>query len=277
MPPREVEDNFKAGRISLLLGIENAAAIEDDLSRVEHFYNRGVRYMTLTHSQDNLICDSSYDHSRTHGGLSEFGRKVVAEMNRVGIMVDISHVSDQAFYDVLEVSTKPVIASHSSMRHFTPGFERNMDDDMVVALAESGGVVMINFGSTFVSQSARRWWKKGDEAATAFAKEKGIQDGDPAIGKFWKDWRRETPLPRATVEEVANHIDHVVQLVGIDYVGLGSDFDGVGDTLPTGLEDASKYPSLIKVLLERGYSDEDIRKLCSGNLLRVWRAQRGRH
>lgn len=271
--PDAVEANFRAGRISLLMGIENGAAIEDDIANVEHFFRRGVRYITLTHSKDNRICDSSYDDSRSWQGLSDFGRQVVAEMNRIGIMVDISHVSDQTFYDVLEVATKPVIASHSSMRHFTPGFERNMSDDMVKALAANGGVVMINFGSTFVSDTARLWGDRAWTATKAFASEKKLEMSDPGVESFRTQWAEQNPMPRASVHDVANHIDHVVQLVGVDHVGFGSDFDGVGDTLPDGLRDASFYPKLIEVLLERGYSDTDIRKICSGNLLRVWRAQ----
>ncbi len=270
--PAEVEANFKAGRISLLMGIENGAAIEDDLANVKHFFDRGVRYITLTHAKDNLICDSSYDDANTWGGMSDFGRKVVAEMNRLGILVDISHVDDETFYEVMKLSTKPVIASHSSMRHFTPGFERNMNDAMVRALADNGGVVMINFGSTFISQTAIEWRgrAKAKEAAFAAANAEASEEAKDA---HMKAWLEANPLPFATAEDVANHIDHVVLLVGVDHVGFGSDFDGVGDSLPVGLKDASGYPRLIQILLERGYTDEDIVKICSGNLLRVWLAQ----
>lgn len=270
--PAEVEANFKAGRISLLMGIENGAAIEDDLANVEHFFKRGVRYITLTHAKDNLICDSSYDDANTWGGMSPYGRKVVAEMNRLGILVDISHVDDETFYEVMKISTKPVIASHSSMRHFTPDFERNMNDDMVRALAANGGVVMINFGSTFISQTAIEWRgkMKAEEHRFAAANKDASDEAKEANGKTWVE---KNPLPYATAADVANHIDHVVQLVGSDHVGFGSDFDGVGDSLPVGLKDASGYPRLIQILLERGYTDEDIVKISSGNLLRVWLAQ----
>lgn len=270
--PADLETNFNAGRISLLMGIENGAAIESDLANVEHFFKRGVRYITLTHAKDNLICDSSYDDANTWGGMSPFGRKVVAEMNRLGILVDISHVDDETFYEVMKISTKPVIASHSSMRHFTPGFERNMSDDMVRALGANGGVVMINFGSTFISQTAIEWRgrAKAEEARFAEANKDASDEAKEANGKAWL---AKNPLPFASAEDVANHIDHVVQLVGIDHVGFGSDFDGVGDSLPVGLKDASGYPRLIEILLDRGYTDDDIVKICSGNLLRVWLAQ----
>jgi membrane dipeptidase len=271
--PEEVRANFDANKISLLLGIENGAAIEDDLGNLKHFYDRGVRYITLTHAKDNLICDSSYDDTRTWKGLSPFGHKVVAEMNQLGIMVDVSHISDQTFYDLMKVTTKPVIASHSSMRHFTPGFERNMSDDMVRALAANGGVIMINFGSTFLSQTAIDWMDRRKVAIEAFRKKSKKKVHEEAVVAFKEEWGKENPFPYATVADAANHIDRVVELVGIDHVGFGSDFDGVGDSLPVGLKDASDYPRLIQVLLERGYTDSDIEKISSGNLMRVWEAQ----
>ncbi|MCP4444861.1 MAG: membrane dipeptidase [Myxococcales bacterium] len=270
--PAQVQANFEGGRISLLLGIENGAALEDDIANVKHFFDRGVRYITLTHGKDNLICDSSYADTNTWGGMSDYGRKVVAEMNRLGILVDISHVDDETFFEVMKISSKPVIASHSSLRHFTPGFERNMSDDMVRALAENGGVVMINFGSTFISRDANEWRSSKmaeQERFSAANKDAPAEAADKNI----KAWYQENPLPFATTADVGNHIDRVVQLVGIEHTGLGSDFDGVGNSLPVGLKDASGYPGLIQNLLERGYSDQDIAKLCSGNLLRVWLAQ----
>lgn len=270
--PAELRANFKAGRISLLMGIENGAAIEDDLANVKHFFDRGVRYITLTHAKDNLICDSSYDDTNTWGGMSPFGRKVVAEMNRLGILVDISHVDDETFYEVMKISSKPVIASHSSMRHFTPGFERNMNDDMVRALAENGGVVMINFGSTFISQTSIEWRGRMKAEEERFVSANQGAD-EAATEAHIKTWTEANPFPYATAADVANHIDRVVQLVGVDHVGFGSDFDGVGDSLPVGLKNAAGYPQLIQILLERGYTDADIAKISSGNLLRVWLAQ----
>ncbi len=267
----DVEAAKAAGKVALPMGIENGAALEGDLANVAHFAERGVRYITLTHSKDNRICDSSYATTRTHEGLSDFGRKVVAEMNRVGIMVDVSHVSDDAFRQVMEVTAVPVIASHSSARKFTPGFERNMSDEMIQQLAAGGGVIMINFGSTFINQTSREHFDARKQAIKDFAAANKVDDDDPKAVAFGETWDQEHPRVYAKVTDVADHIDHVVKLVGVDHVGFGSDYDGVGDSLPRGLEDASTYPNLIRVLVERGYSDEDIAKMCSGNVLRVWR------
>lgn len=262
-----VEEQFAKGLISFPMGIENGAALEDDLANVQHFYNRGVRYITLTHSKDNLICDSSYDTARTHNGLSDYGREVVAEMNRVGIMVDVSHISDSTFWQVMELSKAPVIASHSSCRHFTPGFERNMDDEMIKKLAEKGGVIQINFGSTFISGESLKRWNK----AKALVAEAGVEEDSPEADSIRNAYLTEYPV-FTTVEAVADHIDHVVEIAGIDHVGFGSDFDGVGDSLPVGLKDVSDYPTLIYHLLKRGYSNEDIEKICYKNVWRVWNA-----
>ncbi len=268
----EARRNFREGKISLAMGIENGAAIEDKLENVSHFHQRGVRYITLTHSQDNQISDASFNTGpRTWKGISPFGRQVVSEMNRLGIMVDVSHLSDDAIRQVLEVSKAPVIASHSSARHFTPGWERNISDELIGAVAGKGGVVMVNFGSFFLTQAANAHGSARRDAAMAFAAERGITDRQhPEVMAFLEAYNREHPFPYATVEDVADHIDHVVKLVGIDHVGLGSDFDGVGDSLPVGLKDVSQYPNLFRVLLERGYSEADIEKLASGNVFRVW-------
>ncbi|ELR68090.1 putative periplasmic dipeptidase [Fulvivirga imtechensis AK7] len=263
--PAEVEQHFKAGRISLPMGMENGAPIGDDLANVAYFHQRGIRYITLTHSKDNLICDSSYDTTRTWNGLSPFGIEVVKEMNKVGIMVDISHVSDSTFYHVMEVSKAPAIASHSSCRHFTPGFERNMSDDMIKLLAEKGGVIQINFGSTFIDQRSRDIRAHTDK----YLKENNLNYGDSLAQAYIKEYQRENPI-YSTVQKVVDHIDRVVKIAGIDHVGLGSDFDGVGDTLPDGIKDVSQYPNLIFELLKRGYSDEDIEKICYKNVFRVW-------
>jgi len=269
--PAAVRANFAAGKVSLPLGIENGAAIEKKLENLEHFYERGVRYMTLTHSKDNAICDSSYDDSRTHKGLSPFGREVVAEMNRLGIMIDVSHISDDAFQQVMALSKVPTIASHSSCRHFTPEWERNMGDDMIRTLAQRGGVIMINYGSSFLKESVRKERGKVWDAVKAYATEHNLALGDAKVKAFREEFTKTLPpMPFADVTDVADHIDHVRKLVGIDHVGLGSDFDGVGDSLPTGLKDASQIPNLIRVLLARGYSEQDIEKICSGNVLRVW-------
>jgi membrane dipeptidase len=236
---------------------------------VKYFFDRGIRYMTLTHGKDNQICDSSYDTTATWSGLSPFGEKVVAEMNRVGVMVDISHVSDSTFYDVIKTSKAPVIASHSSCRYFTPGFQRNMSDDMIKALGKNGGVIQINFGANFLDSVAR----KNDALRDSLEKileEKKLTSKDPEAQPFIEQFGKQHKELFSDVERVADHIDHVVKLAGIDHVGIGSDYDGVGDSLPLGLKDVSTYPNLIAVLLKRGYSAEDIEKICYKNVFRVW-------
>lgn len=268
--PSEVRANFQAGKISLAMGMENGAPLEGKLANVQHFQQRGIRYITLAHSKDNHISDSSYDDRHTHKGLSAFGKQVVKEMNRVGIMIDVSHISDDAFWQVVALSKVPVIASHSSCRHYTPDWPRNMSDEMIQALAKAGGVIQINFGSGFIDDEARKQSSKLWNVLGGQARAKHLVHGTPAYSEFADEFWKTHPIKRATVEQVADHVEHVVKLVGVDHVGLGSDFDGVGDTLPIGLEDASAYPNLIRVLIERGWSDEDLEKLCSGNVLRVW-------
>ena len=267
--PADIIANSKQGKISLPMGMENGAPLGNDLANVKYFYDRGIRYVTLTHGKDNQICDSSYDTLNTWNGLSPFGEKVVAEMNRVGIMVDISHVSDSTFYDVMKLTKVPCIASHSSCRYFTPGFQRNMSDDMIKALAKNGGVIQINFGATFLDSVAR----KNDglrDSLEAILREKKLTSADSAAQPIIDQFAKEHKSLFSDVERVADHIDHVVKLVGVDHVGIGSDYDGVGDSLPVGLKDVSQYPNLIYELLKRGYSPADIEKICSGNVFRVW-------
>jgi membrane dipeptidase len=269
--PAQVEEQFQKGLVSLPMGMENGAPVGDDLANVAYFHERGIRYITLTHSKDNQICDSSYDDSETWGGLSEFGRKVVEEMNRVGIMVDISHVSDNTFYQVMELTKAPVIASHSSCRKYTPGFERNMSDDMLQKLAENGGVIQINFGTGFLDGSLRESSRRKRNELDSILQAQNLEATDDAAQPIIEQFREDNKaLMYSDVQMVANHIDNVVKVAGIDHVGLGSDFDGVGDSLPTGLKDVSQYPNLIAELLRRGYSKEDIRKICYANVWRVW-------
>jgi membrane dipeptidase len=270
--PDEVEANTRQGLISLPMGMENGAPIMDNLNNVRYFYDRGIRYITLTHSKDNQICDSSYDTTQTWHGLSPFGEKVVMEMNRVGIMVDVSHVSDSTFYDVMKITKVPVIASHSSCRYFTPGWQRNMNDDMLKALAKNGGVIQINFGSTFLDSKVKAYNDKKRVEYLDLLKNKGLKPQDEAAKPIEEEFKRKNPNLYADVKTVADHIDHVVKLAGINHVGIGSDFDGVGDSLPTGLKDVSQYPNLIYELLKRGYKEEDIAKICYQNVFRVWRA-----
>jgi membrane dipeptidase len=272
--PDEAEAAKRDGRIGLALGIENAAAFEDDLANIEHFYARGVRYATLTHAEDNLIGDSSYSDAdrRTWHGLSPFGARVVAEMNRLGMMVDVSHVSDETFDAVLAVAQAPPIASHSSCRHFTPGFERNLDDGRIRALAAKGGVIQINFGSGFLTAAANAWSEEEWGAEEEFKRVTGAREGSPELEAWRAQYQTTKPFPRATIDDVVAHVEHVATLAGADHVGFGSDFDGVGPTTPSGLEDASKYGALLARLRARGHSEADVAAIAGGNLLRVWRA-----
>ncbi len=268
----ETKRAISAGLVALPMGMENGSGLEDDLKNVAYFKKRGISYITLTHSKDNLICDSSYDTTGTWQGLSPFGVEVVKEMNKQKIMVDISHVSDKTFYQVMELTKVPVIASHSSCRKFVPGFERNMSDDMIRKLGENGGVMMINFGSTFIEKKIRDQRDQRRKKLSKLLEEKGLKLNDEAAEPIKEKFYLEHPNLFSDLTMVANHIDHAVQLAGIDHVGFGSDFDGVGDSLPTGLKDVADYPNLIAELIKRGYRDEDIEKICSGNLFRVWEA-----
>jgi len=263
--PEDIRTNSTQGKISLPMGMENGAPVGTDLKKLKYFFDRGIRYITLTHNKDNQICDASNDTTHTWKGLSPFGKKVVAEMNRLGIMVDISHVDDSTFYQVMRLSEAPAIASHSSCRHFAPNAKRDMSDDMIRRIGEKGGVIMINYYPYFLDSAARSHGKRLDDHLAA----KGLKKGDPAAKAETEAFLAGDPWP-VTVKTVANHIDRVVQLAGIDHVGLGSDYDGVDGYLPVGLEDVSTYPVLIRELLSRGYSEADIEKICSGNLFRVW-------
>lgn len=270
--PADIEAQFEKGLISLPMGMENGSPIEGDIANLQHFFDRGIRYITLAHGLSNHISDSSYDDNKQWDGLSEFGEEVVREMNRLGIMVDISHVSDAAFWDVMEITSAPAIASHSSARHFTPGWERNIADDMIVRLAENGGVVMINFGSAFLTRKAQDYGNEKRAAAAAYMEENGLEASDEAMQAFNTSWETEHgTYPYATLDETLDHFDYVRDLAGIDHVGIGSDYDGVGDSLPIGLKDVSSYPNLVEGLLKRGYSEDDVKKVLGGNLLRVWR------
>jgi membrane dipeptidase len=255
----EIVAASKQGRIAALIGIEGGHAIEDSTKLLREFFDLGARYMTLTHSNTNNWADSSGSKPR-HGGLNDLGRKIVGEMNRLGMMVDISHVSDETFFDVTKISKAPVIASHSSCRALSNA-KRNMTDDMLRALANNGGVIQINFACDFLSEKARTdrpaqknalWKKYGDDMDAARAES-------------------EKRFTRATLADVVAHIDHAAKVAGIDHVGIGSDFDGV-DCTPLGLEDNSRFPALTRALIERGYSPEQIGKIYGGNLLRVMRA-----
>jgi len=262
--PRDVGRLRVDGHVLLALGMENGAPIGDDLAQLQAFFDRGIRYITLAHSRGNRIADSSYGMARQWHGLSPFGRKVVDEMNRLGIMVDVSHLADGSAREAIERSHAPVIASHSAFRHFTPGFERNISDELAKALAAKGGVVQIPFGTPFIDTGAAA------DIVAYFAAVAGTPQSDMAA--FDKAWDKAHPAPATHLAQVLDEIDYGVKLLGIDHVGIGSDFDGVSGALPVELRSVADYPNLVAGLQERGYSDEDIRKLLGGNLLRVWTA-----
>jgi membrane dipeptidase len=267
--PAEIREIFKKGKIALPMGMENGSPI-GEAADVAKYRAKGISYITLSHGKDNRICDSSYDTTHTWKGLSPFGREVVNTMVKEGVLVDISHVSDDTFYQVVDMSPVPVIASHSSSRKFTPDFQRNMSDDMITKLGKNGGVIMINFGSTFLSSEVSEYRKSLQNEIKLLLDKKGLKARDQAAEPIIDEFFASHPLAFADVKKVADHIDNVVKLAGIDHVGIGSDFDGVGNSLPTGLKDVSDYPNLIAELLRRGYSESDIEKICSGNIFRVW-------
>lgn len=268
--PKDVRRLHGEGKIALPLGMENGSPIEGDLDNLKHFYDRGIRYITLAHSRSNHISDSSYDINEKWGGLSPFGFEVVRVMNNLGIMVDVSHLTDAAIEDVLSTTRTPVIASHSSLRHFTPGWRRNLPDGLVRKIGENGGVVMINYGSAFLTEAANAYNAPRDEAREAEEKRMGRAMTEEEVAAFNYAWRRSHPYPYATLESVLDHIDRAVELAGINHVGLGTDYDGVGDSLPEGLKDASTYPALAQGLIDRGYDMAAVEKILGGNALRVW-------
>ncbi|MFP4229231.1 MAG: dipeptidase [Salinivenus sp.] len=256
------------GKIALPMGMENGAGLGGELDNVEHFFDRGIRYITLTHGKHNRIGDSSYDDAEPRWeGLSPFGEKVIDEMNRLGIMVDISHVTDATARDAIARSDAPVIASHSSARHFTPGWERNISDELIEQVAETGGVVMITFGSSFLRNEYREQDDPIRADMDAHIDSMGWASDSREAIVYEEQVRDENPI--GTVADVADHIDHAVDLVGVEHVGIGSDFDGVF-ALPDGLQDPTGYPNLVAELLERGYSEEDLKKILGENVLRVW-------
>ncbi len=266
----DVRRNVAAGLISLPMGMENGGPMAAGDDAPAHFFDRGIRYVTLAHAKSNAFSDSSYDRNERWQGLSDHGRALVVRLNDLGVMVDVSHISDRAFWQVIALSHAPVIASHSSARFFTPGFERNMSDDMIKALASRGGVVQVNFGSSFDTAAARAWAGTFDEAAKRYQAEHHVAPFSQESRAFAKSYAVDHPFPFASVGDVVDHIDHIARLVGVDHVGIGSDFDGVGDTLPVALKDVSMYPNLIEELLTRGYDVKQIRLILGENLLRVW-------
>ncbi|MGH7510744.1 MAG: dipeptidase [Gemmatimonadales bacterium] len=262
----DIERSFKRGRIASLLGMEGGHAIENSLGALRSYYDLGARYLTLTHNVTLDWADAAMDTTR-HDGLTEFGREVVREMNRLGMLVDLSHVAPATMSDVLDLAEAPVIFSHSSARAMTD-HPRNVPDSILARLPKNGGVVMVTFVPAFVSSEVAAWEARFNEegerihAATSDTAE---------IRRLTQEWEAAHPRPRATLKQVADHIDHVRKVAGVDQVGIGSDFDGI-DTVPEGLEDVSTFPQLFAELIRRGWSDRDLKKLAGQNLLRALRA-----
>jgi len=265
----DIERIVGARKIAAVLTLEGGHQIDDDLRVLRMYYRLGIRAMTLAHFRNNNWADSSTDKP-WHNGLTEFGKQVVREMNRLGMMVDISHVSDKTFYDAIRISVKPVIASHSSCRALTD-MPRNMTDDMLRALAKNGGVVGINFYPGFISEKASQASRQHIAAqASALPPQNAKALDEYAANEHFKDLAASGKHGDATLEDALNHIDHAVKVAGIDHVGIGSDWDGI-DKVPAGLEDVSKMPAVTAGLLKRGYSEQDIKKIMGGNFLRVMR------
>jgi membrane dipeptidase len=267
----EVRRAHAQGKIAALIGVEGGHMIGNDIRVLRMFGDLGVRYMTLAHFYNDEWADSSTDKP-AHNGLTDFGKDVVREMNRQGIMVDISHVSDKTFYDALEVSKAPLIASHSSCRALC-NHPRDMSDEMIKALAAKGGVIQINYERSFIDQAYKDAYDKvagGVVAAMETITKECAGDGE-CVGRKVKEFQTQAEasgaLPHVSWERIIDHIDHVVKLVGPDHVGLGSDFDGA--TMPEGMEDCSKLPKITEALMRKGYKDDDIRQILGGNLLRV--------
>lgn len=262
--------NKQEGRFSVFLGLENGSPIGNSFDRLKWFYDRGVRYVTLCHSSDNQICDSCASKAIRWGGLSPFGKELVAEMNRLGILIDVSHISDASFYDVLKYSDRPVVATHSCCRALCP-HPRNMTDDMIRSLASAGGVIQINFYPLFLDSGfAEVLSGSGLEEKGGYVEKEFINDpSDPLKRAAWNRIQDEIQaLPRPSFKLIADHIDHVVGLVGIDHVGIGSDYDGI-EVTPEGMEDISLLQRLFDELRSRGYSESDLSKIASENFFRI--------
>ncbi len=275
----DIERAHKQKKLASLMGIEGGHAIENDLRLLRDFYKLGVRYMTLTWSNTNEWADSSGDISNPkiehHNGLTDFGKQVVQEMNRLGMMVDISHVADKTFYDAVATSRAPVIASHSAARALS-NHARNMTDDMLRAVTKNNGVVMVNFFSAFVDENYREVYeaqRKDEEAAVAaFVAQRKAEEKPVSYAEYDRIQREWTAkIPRPPLKSLIDQIDHIAKIAGVDHVGLGSDFDGVSGATPEGIDSAADLPKITQGLLDRGYSADDIRKILGANLLRVFR------
>jgi membrane dipeptidase len=274
----DIERAHKQKKLAALMGIEGGHSIENDVHLLRDYYRLGVRYMTLSWSNTNEWADSSGDINdpkiQHHNGLTDFGKQVVLEMNRMGMMVDISHVADKTFWDAIATTKAPVIASHSSARALT-NHPRNMTDDMLRAVAKNGGVVQVNFFSGFVDEDSRKAFEaqtKERDAAVAdnIAKRKaaGLSVTYLDSDRIQREWIAK--IPRPPLKSLIDHIDHIAKVAGVDHIGLGSDFDGVSGATPAGMDSAADLPKITQALLDRGYSADDIHKILGGNLLRVF-------
>ena len=276
LSPNDVINNFKNNKISLPMGMENGSALGNNFENLDYFFKRGIRYITLTHSKNNRICDSSYDKSERRGGLSNFGKTLIKKMNDIGMMIDVSHVSDDSFFDIIKISKKPIIASHSSPRHFTPNFERNLNDEMIKLIAVNNGVILVNFGSSFVNKKSNKLFNKINQLVAKWREENSSKISDEEVDNY-RNLLIKKYDPFADIKDVLDSIDYIIDLVGEDYVGFGSDFDGLGNSLPNKLKDTSTYVNLIEGLLKRKHSKETIEKICYKNFFRVWGANLQNH
>lgn len=264
----------KSGKRAIYIGMENGFPLGTDIKRVKEFYDRGVRYITLCHSSNNDICDSSTDKKGAeYNGLSKFGEEVVSEMNRLGMLIDVSHISDESFYDVIELSKAPVIASHSSVRSIAH-HNRNMTDDMIKTLAKNGGVIQICLLDDYIKDpdTTTIYYQKRKELDMIYdTKYDSMTDEQKKeLRDDWRSLKEKYPKPLPTVSDCVDHIDYVKNLVGIDYVGIGSDFDGGGGV--DGCADVSEFPNITLEMLKRGYTEDEIRKVWGGNFFRVFKA-----
>ncbi len=260
----DVQRIQKKGKVASMIGVEGGHCIGNSLAVLRELYLLGARYMTLTH-WDNTDWADAATAKPAHNGLNAFGEKVIGEMNRLGMLVDLSHVSAQTMNKVLDITKAPVIFSHSSAREISK-HPRNVPDDVLKRLPQNGGVVMINFAPSFISEEVRQY--NGQEDAET-ARYKTLMPGDPdGATKIVEEWQKKNPSPKATLQQVADHIDHIRKVAGVDHIGIGSDFDGITNT-PTGLEDVSKYPDLLAELMRRGYTKDEIRKIAGLNVLRA--------
>jgi len=256
--------------------MENGSAIGENIKNLKLFFDKGIRYITLTHAKNNQICDSSYDKDKKWHGLSEFGKKLIVEMNSIGMMIDVSHVSDDAFFDIMKITSKPIIASHSSPRALTPGFERNVSDEMIKLISKNKGVILVNFGSSFVNINSNILFNEINLEVEKWRLENKYKISESQVLEY-KESLIKDKNPFADINDVLDAIDHINNLVGIEHIGFGSDFDGLGNTLPTKLKNASNYPNLIEGLLNRNYSKDSIEKICYKNLFRVWETNLQNH